>query len=488
MNIEEDKRYEIVQEGRDKYVAYKVTVVQGGERWFVIRRYKEFRRLYDDLVKQYPKAKLKIPPKKFFFNFSQSTINERVRGLTQLTNDILCVDEALSEDKVKEFLQLKDKVDDPEDDTLNGETVSSCDDDEAKLYESKLGETYTRKFTPEDFEFKKCIGKGSFGKVFMVEQRGTGQIYAIKVLAKNKLKGEKERLHLMSERSVLLNNLRHPFLVALHHSFQTSNKLFFVLDYVNGGELFFHLQKERRFTEERAKFYAAEIACALGYLHSRYVIYRDLKPENLLLDRYGHIVITDFGLAKEQMNKLENETTRTFCGTPEYLAPEVLLKKPYSYTLDWWCLGSVLYEMIFGAPPFYDRDHQRMYESIKTREPRLEKSSVALTDEGKSVLKLMLQKDPANRLGSKGDIKELEEHPFFKPLDFAMLENKNVKPPFLPNIQRDDDTRNIDKEFLVTPIGESVRRNDIQIGITSASDALNFEGFTYTRPYDQFMQ
>ena len=177
--MSEDKKYEIVKDGKEKYVAYKVTVIRAGERWFVLRRYKEFRRLYDELVKQFPEAQFKIPPKRFFFNFAQSTINERVTGLTKLANDILCLDEALNVEHVKEFLQLKDKTPDVDED-INDDQGKGGDDD-SDLFAKKLGDTYTRKYTPEDFEFKKCIGKGSFGRVYMVEQKETGQIFAIKV-------------------------------------------------------------------------------------------------------------------------------------------------------------------------------------------------------------------------------------------------------------------------------------------------------------------
>ena len=197
-----------------------------------------------------------------------------------------------------------------------------------------------------DFEFLKMIGKGSFGKVLLARHKGEEKIYAVKVLNKKMILKRNEKTHIMCERNVLLKNLNHPFLVGLRYSFQSRDKLYFILDYVNGGELFFHLQKEKIFTEARAKFYAAEITSALGYLHSEGIVYRDLKPENILLDAEGHIVLTDFGLCKDGLR--ERDTTNTFCGTPEYLAPEVLKKESYDRAVDWWCLGAVLYEMIYG--------------------------------------------------------------------------------------------------------------------------------------------
>ncbi|VDD96915.1 unnamed protein product [Enterobius vermicularis] len=187
-------------------------------------------------------------------------------------------------------------------------------------------------------------------KVYLVRHPADKKVYAMKVMGKEHIRRRNEVKHIMAERNVLIRNIEHPFLVSLHYSFQTKDKLYFVLDYLNGGELFFHLQKDRHFSESRSKFYAAEIACALGYLHDNNIIYRDLKPENLLLDRSGYVILTDFGLCKEGMKS--NDTTETFCGTPEYLAPEILLKRPYDRTVDWWCLGSVLFEMLVGLVSF----------------------------------------------------------------------------------------------------------------------------------------
>ncbi|KAM9059424.1 serine/threonine-protein kinase Sgk2 isoform 4-T5 [Megaptera novaeangliae] len=178
-----------------------------------------------------------------------------------------------------------------------------------------LGPSANPNARPTDFDFLKVIGKGNYGKVLLAKHKSDGMFYAVKVLQKKSILKKKEQSHIMAERSVLLKNMCHPFLVGLRYSFQTPEKLYFVLDYVNGGELFFHLQRERRFLEPRARFYAAEVASAIGYLHSLNIIYRDLKPENILLDCQGHVVLTDFGLCKEGVEP--EETTSTFCGTPE---------------------------------------------------------------------------------------------------------------------------------------------------------------------------
>ncbi|KIH69142.1 kinase domain protein [Ancylostoma duodenale] len=247
----------------------------------------------------------------------------------------------------------------------------------------------------------------------------------------------------MAELSVLKANFHHPFLVSLHFSFQNKDKLYFVLDHLNGGELFSHLQKEKHFSEARTRFYAAQIASALGYLHENNIIYRDLKPENLLLDKDGYLVLTDFGLCKEGMTP--NTLTSTFCGTPEYLAPEIILKKPYDITVDWWCLGSVVYEMLYGLPPFYSKDHNEMYNRIVNEPLKIKRSiSNASTD----IITGLLQKDKTKRLGSKGDFNEIKDHEFFKAIDWDKLLRREIKAPFVPRIESETDVRNIAEDFV----------------------------------------
>jgi RAC serine/threonine-protein kinase len=197
----------------------------------------------------------------------------------------------------------------------------------------------------------RVVGKGSFGKVMQVKMKKTGKIFAMKMLSKQHIVENNEIEHTMAERAIL-EKIRHPFLVNLNYSFQSEDKLYFILDFVNGGELFFHLQKEKRFSFERTRFYAAEILLALEALHSAGVLYRDLKPEHMLLHCDGHISVTDFGLCKQGLNA-PNAKTDTFCGTPEYLAPEVLLGQGYGKAVDWWSFGSLLFEMLTGLVCFF---------------------------------------------------------------------------------------------------------------------------------------
>jgi len=284
----------------------------------------------------------------------------------------------------------------------------------------------------------------------------------------------------MAERNVLLKNLEHPFLVGLHYSFQTPEKLYFVLDYVNGGELFFHLQRERTFTEARARFYAAEIASAVGYMHSLNIIYRDLKPENILLDCDGHIKLTDFGLCKEGIDS--NQTTTTFCGTPEYLAPEILKKQPYTKAVDWWCLGAVLYEMLYSLPPFYSQDTKEMYENILFKPLRLRQN---VSFEARMLLNKLLQKNPQIRLGSgERDVLDIKEEDFFASIDWEELETGKSPTPYNPNVSGPEDVKHVDPEFTKEQVTKSVKggENMVSVSVQEADDA--FIGFSYAPPQD----
>lgn len=220
------------------------------------------------------------------------------------------------------------------------------------------------------------------------------------------------------------------------------------MQYVNGGELFFHLSRERVFSEDRTRFYGAEIICALGYLHSQGIIYRDLKLENLLLDKDGHIKIADFGLCKEEITY--GSTTKTFCGTPEYLAPEVLDDNDYGLAVDWWGTGVVMYEMICGRLPFYNRDHDVLFTLILMEEVKFPRN---ISLEARSLLSGLLAKVPKDRLGGgPDDVKEIQAHPFFASINWKDLENKKITPPFKPQVTSETDTRYFDSEFT----GESV--------------------------------
>ena len=270
----------------------------------------------------------------------------------------------------------------------------------------------------EDFDLLTVIGKGSFGKVLQVRKRDTGQIYAMKVLNKAQILERGEMEHTKSEKSIL-QKLQSPFLVCLHFTFQTSDKLYFIMDYVNGGELFYHLQKERKFDAERVRFYCAEIVLGLAYLHSKGILYRDLKPENVLLTGAGHICMTDFGISKEGLTAADDRTA-TFCGTPEYLAPEVLEGNGYGKPVDWWSFGTLMYEMLTGLPPFYSQDVQVMYQKIMTAKLVIPET---ISSDAASLLRGLLERDPAKRLQ---DPEVIKAHPYFKSVDWKAMTRKVI--------------------------------------------------------------
>jgi len=318
----------------------------------------------------------------------------------------------------------------------------------------------------DDFELLKVIGKGSFGKVMQVKKKDDGQIYAMKVLRKEAIIARKQVDHTRAEKAIL-QKIDHPFIVKLNYAFQTEEKLYMVLDFVNGGELFFHLKKEGKFSEERVRLYSAEIALALHHLHSRDIVYRDLKPENILIDADGHICITDFGLSKEISS---DEVTHTFCGTPEYLAPEVLKGQGHGCPVDWWSLGTLIYEMLTGLPPFYSQNINIMYQKILNGELRFPET---MSPDACSLLEGLLTRDPAKRFGS--DFNVIKNHPFFADLDWDKLERKEIDPPFKPEVYGKEDTDQIDPMFTSEAAVDSL----VESSALTGEEAAQFDGFTY---------
>ncbi|KAF3092491.1 hypothetical protein TWF706_009056 [Orbilia oligospora] len=338
--------------------------------------------------------------------------------------------------------------------------------------------TAKKHFGPSDFQILRLIGRGTFGQVYQVRKKDTNRIYAMKVLSKKVIVQKKEVAHTIGERNILVRTATtdSPFIVGLKFSFQTPTDLFLVTDYMSGGELFWHLQQEGRFSEERAKFYIAELILALEHLHNHDIVYRDLKPENILLDANGHIALCDFGLSKSNLSK--NETTNTFCGTTEYLAPEVLLdEQGYTKMVDFWSLGVLVFEMCCGWSPFFAEDTQQMYKNIAFGKVRFPKDALSL--EGRNFVKGLLNRNPKHRLGALRDAAELKEHPFFADVDWEALKQKKSIPPFKPTLKSETDTQNFDTEFTNAPIPGSVR-NDI-VASTPLSPGMQnaFRGFTF---------
>lgn len=335
-----------------------------------------------------------------------------------------------------------------------------------------------RHYGPNDFEILRLLGKGTFGQVFQVRKSDSKRVYAMKVLSKQVIVKKKEIAHTIGERNILVRTAttESPFIVGLKFSFQTPTDLYLVTDFMGGGELFWHLQKEGRFSEERAKFYIAELVLALEHLHDNDIVYRDLKPENILLDANGHIALCDFGLSKA--NLTGNGTTNTFCGTTEYLAPEVLLDESgYTKMVDFWSLGVLIFEMCCGWSPFYAENTQQMYKNIAFGKVRFPKE--VLSQEGRSFVKGLLNRNPKHRLGALNDARELRAHPFFHDVNWDNLREKKIPPPFVPHIANELDTSNFDPEF--TNASTSAINRQLMMGTTPLSQAVqeNFKGFTY---------
>ncbi|GAA5959259.1 hypothetical protein JCM21900_004277 [Sporobolomyces salmonicolor] len=293
------------------------------------------------------------------------------------------------------------------------------------------------KLTVDDFQILRRIGQGSFGQVFRVRKRDTKRIYALKVINKSRITSASALAQVLTERQILALTIDSPFLVSLKFSFQSPTDLFFVIDYKTGGEMFQHLQRDGgRFDEAKVRFYVGETLLGLEFLHSKGIIYRDLKPENCLLDGSGHVVLCDFGLSK----LLDSPTDKayTLCGTTSFLAPEVLLDVGYSFPADWWSLGVLLFEMCYGWSPFYAESVCEEYERILHSEIKIPNKK-GYSDEVKDLLLKLMTRDPDQRLGAVNGASDIKLHPFFASISWAKLALRQLSPPYKPPTHADDD-------------------------------------------------
>lgn len=335
----------------------------------------------------------------------------------------------------------------------------------------------TRKMTAVDFEPLTCLGKGSYGTVLLVKQQSTGRLYAQKQFRKASLTVHKKLVEqTKTERNILESVNRHPFVVKLFYAFQDQEKLYLILEYAQGGELFTHLAQERMFTEEVASFYMAEMVLALSHLHNNLgVVYRDLKPENCLLDAEGHLLLTDFGLSKVAVD--EDDHCKSILGTVEYMAPEVIEGKKYGFAVDWWSLGALAFDLLTGGPPFQANNHAKILEKIVKQKLAM---PYFLGPDSKDLLTRLLRKEPNKRLGANmpKDLQIIKKHRFFRRIDWSKLEKRELEAPIQPIITDPELAENFSPDFTEQGLSPVVEKGGWPASL-SAAESNPFGGFSY---------
>ncbi|XP_050481977.1 ribosomal protein S6 kinase beta-1-like [Bombus huntii] len=360
--------------------------------------------------------------------------------------------------------------------TTNVNTILESDNLERVQLSEQNVNAGQEKTGPQDFELCKILGEGGYGKVFQVKKvtgKDKGSIFAMKVLRKASIiRNQKDTAHTKAERNIL-EAVKHPFIVNLMYAFQTGGKLYLILEYLCGGELFTYLDREGIFLEDTACFYLSEIILALQHLHNQGIIYRDLKPENILLDGEGHVKLTDFGLCKEHIE--EGTVTHTFCGTIEYMAPEILTRSGHGKAVDWWSLGALMFDMLTGMPPFTGDDRRKTIEKILRGKLCL---PLYLTPDAKDLIRKLLKRQVSQRLGSgPDDAEQIMNHNFFKHIKWQDVISRKLEPPFKPSLKSADDTSQFDEQFTATvPVDSPVEST------LSESANMIFQGFTYVAP------
>ncbi|KAI1133175.1 serine/threonine-protein kinase psk1 [Nemania abortiva] len=354
---------------------------------------------------------------------------------------------------------------------------------EKPMYGAVEGGLVPRKVQADDFEPLRCLGKGTYGTVLLVKQRNTGRLYAQKQFKKASVVVHKKLVEqTKTERQILESVSRHPFVVNLYYAFQDHEKLYLILEYGQGGELFTHLSTEKMFSESTAAFYMAEMVLALSYLHeSLGVVYRDLKPENCLLDAHGHLLLTDFGLSKVAVG--DDDTCKSILGTVEYMAPEVILGNKYGKAVDWWSFGALGYDLMTGNPPFRGANNAKVQHNIVKQKVVM---PYFLSLDAKDLLARLLRKDPAKRLGSRmpKDLETIKKHRFFRKIDWKKLEAREMEPPIQPMITDPELAENFSPEFTDLSLSPLTTTKDPWAG-TSPRGSFNedpFGGFSFVAP------
>ncbi|XKL64950.1 hypothetical protein PGB90_005036 [Kerria lacca] len=317
------------------------------------------------------------------------------------------------------------------------------------IFDQKWKENRQNTAKLSDFEIIRTLGTGQFGRVMFVRHLKSKQpktFFAMKILERQKVVSMMQTDHVLYEKKVL-QSIDFPFLVNYRYHFKDNASLYFILEFIPGGEMFTHLQKVGKYPEVQARFYAAQVVLSFEYLHFLGIVYRDLKPENLLIDQFGFLKITDFGFAK----RIDEKPTTTLCGTPEYLAPEVIKNIGYNYSVDWWATGILIFEMSSGKPPFASEDPLKIFEKIMNARVKYPNTFNPML---KDIVRNLLMPDVSKRLGSsKGGTDAVKMHEWFKPIDWMKLYQKKVTPPFIPEVKSIDDTSNFE-EYDELPILE----------------------------------
>ena len=329
-----------------------------------------------------------------------------------------------------------------------------------------------KRLTPDDFEMLCLVGQGAFGKVFQVRKRDTGAVYAMKVMRKETIIEREQTDYMRAERDIL-TVIHHPYVVTLRYSFQTSQKLYLIMDFVNGGHLFFWLYRQGLFDTNLTRFYAAEIVCAIGHLHSLNIMHRDLKPENILLDNEGHVKLTDFGLAKVQDPESEKRTN-SLVGSIDYMSPEILEAKGHRKQADWWSVGVLIFEMLTGQLPFRGKNKPAIQKAIcgaKLKMPTF------LPSDATSLIKSLLERNQDRRLGAGPQGTEnVKGHKFFASVNWSKIEVRGVAPPFRPTVEGEMCVACFDEQWTKK---EAV---DSAAGTPGSDDRNVFQGFSFTAP------
>ena len=379
-------------------------------------------------------------------------------GCCQKKKEEKLIEKKTENDEIVNISESQTKLDNNENEENNTEVDS---------------QTINIKVTFEDFEPLKLLGRGSFGDVLLVRLKANKKVYAMKILNKNILKIKRQQIHTKTERDLMVK-INCPFIVNIKSAFQDNSKLYIVSEFMQGGDMFYHMHDGKIiiFNNEKTKFYIMELVLALEFLHKNNMVYRDLKPENILLDSKGHVKLTDFGLSK--IFETEDDKAFTICGTPQYLAPEILQKKGYNKSVDWWSLGCVMYEMLTGKIPYPIKKGIKL--NLKIYEQQV-KYPHNLNKNAKDLIAKFLVINPNERLGSGPEGSEdIKNHPFFKGINWEDAYKRKIKPPFIPQLKDDTDLKYFDIMFTDEPINGNQRKYTRE---RDRENSNEYNGFSY---------